>query len=154
MAEKKKQNQPKTQAGKSREVVKARRKQIMAAVANGKTQKQAGIEAGLNPNSAREQVSQILTNPSLKKSFIEILNEKIPDDFHANVYKEGMAAKRGEDEPDHPTRIKAADSVAKLKGLVVDKSQHSFDERALSVLCSILPEEYVAEFKKKLAELL
>jgi len=173
MAEKKKQNQ----AGKTRDVVKARRKKIMQAIAAGKTQKQAGIDAGLKPEYAQQQVSQILLNPIVKKTFVDILSEQIPDDFHANVYREGMEAtkvistnviatnsegmadatsmtKDFIEVPDHPTRIKAADSVSKLKGLIVDKSHHGFDDRTLAVLCSILPEEYASEFKKKLSELM
>jgi len=56
--------------------------------------------------------------------------------------------------PDFAVQLKANDSISKLKGLVVDKSQHGLDERVLSILCSILPSEYVQEFKKKLSELL
>jgi hypothetical protein len=178
MAEKKKQNQPKKHAGKSREVVKARRNKILKAMAKGnKTQKQVGIEAGLSPNSAGEQVHQILQNPSIKKSFQELLNETIPDDRQANKYLEcldatkvisaNVIASNGEgmkdansmtkdfiDVPDYAVQLKANDSISKLKGYVVDKSQHGLDERVLSILCSILPSEYVQEFKKKLSELL
>ncbi len=170
MAEKKKQNQPKHHAGKSREVVKARRNKILKAMAKGnKTQKQVGIEAGLSPNSAGEQVHQILQNPSIKKSFQELLNETIPDDRQANKYLEcldatkvisaNVIASNGETKdfinvPDYAVQLKANDSISKLKGYVVDKSQHGLDERVLSILCSILPSEYVQEFKKKLSELL
>ena len=173
----KKQVQPKKHAGKMKAVVQARRKKIIELITEGKTQKEAGIAAGLNPNCAQSQVSQILIEPNTNKTFHEILNEKIPDDFHSNVYREGMEANKvisanviapnGEgmkgansmtkdfiEVPDNPTRIKAADSVSKLKGYVVDKSQHGLDERVMSILCSILPSEYVQEFKKKLSELL
>ena len=174
---KKKQNQPKTHAAKSKAVAAARRKKIIKAIIEGKTQKEAGIAAGLNPKTAESQVCNILKEPQVNKTFLDILNEQIPDDFHANVYREGMEANKvisaniiapgGDgmadahsmtkdfiDVPDHPTRIKAADSVSKLKGLIIDKSQHGLDERILSVLCSVLPEEYVSEFKKKLSDLL
>lgn len=165
MAEKKKQNQPKHHAGKSREVVKARRNKILKAMAKGnKTQKQVGIEAGLSPNSAGAQVHQILQNPSIKKSFQELLNETIPDDRQANKYLECLDAtkvisanantKDFINVPDYAVQLKANDSISKLKGYVVDKSQHGLDERVLSILCSILPSEYVQEFKKKLSELL
>lgn len=172
-----KQNQPKKHAGKTKAIVQARRKKIIRAITEGKTQKEAGVEAGLNPKNAESQVCNILKEPQVKRTFLEILNETIPDDFHSNVYREGMEANKvisanviapnGEgmaddhsmtkdfiEVPDHPTRIKAADSVSKLKGLIVDKSQHGLDERVLSILCSILPSEYVQEFKKKLSELL
>ena len=160
-----KQNQPKKHAGKSREVVKARRNKILKAMAKGnKTQKQVGIEAGLSPNSAGEQVHQILQNPSIKKSFQELLNETIPDDRQANKYLECLDAtkvisanantKDFIDVPDYAVQLKTNNSISKLKGYVVDKSQHGLDERVLSILCSILPSEYVQEFKKKLSELL
>lgn len=173
---KKKQVQPKTQASKGREVVKARRKKILKALVEGKTQKQAGIEAGLKPEYAEKQVSQILSNPSVKKTFQDLLNETIPDERQANKYLECLDATKvisanviasgGEgmadansmtrdfiDVPDYAVQLKTNDSISKLKGYVVDKSQHGLDDRVLSILCSILPPEYVSEFKKKLSEL-
>jgi phage terminase small subunit len=170
---KKKQNQPKTQAGKTRAVVAARRKKIIKAVLEGKTQKQAGIEAGLSPKTAQKQVSQTLLNPTVNKTFLDILNEQIPSDFHSNVYFEGMKANKvisanviamnGEgmadahsmtkdfiEVEDHPTRIKAADSAAKLKGLIVDKSQNSFDERTLEAILNALPAAFADQIRKNL----
>jgi hypothetical protein len=171
----KKQVQPKKHAGKTKAVVQARRKKIIKAIAEGKTQKEAGIEAGLNPNSARQQVGEILAEPCVQKTFLEILNEKIPDDFHSNVYREGMEANKvisanviapnGEgmkdansmtkdfiEVPDHPTRIKAADSVSKLKGLVVDKKQVGLDERAVELILGALPKEVGDAIRKELFE--
>ena len=172
---KKKQVQPKTHAGKTKAVVNARRKKIIKAISEGKTQKQAGVEAGLNPNSAQQQTSQILLEPCVKKSFLEILNDKVPDDFHSNVYREGMEANKvisanviapnGEgmkdansmtkdfiEVPDHPTRIKAADSVSKLKGLVVDKQQVGLDEKSFELILSALPTEIADAVRAKLFE--
>ena len=167
--------QPKTHAGKTKAVVNARRKKIIKAISEGKTQKQAGVEAGLNPNSAQQQTSQILLEPCVKKSFLEILNDKVPDDFHSNVYREGMEANKvisanviapnGEgmkdansmtkdfiEVPDHPTRIKAADSVSKLKGLVVDKQQVGLDEKSFELILSALPTEIADAVRAKLFE--
>ena len=172
---KKKQVQPKTHVGKTKAVVNARRKKIIKAISEGKTQQQAGVEAGLNPNSAQQQTSQILLEPWVKKSFLEILNEKVPDDFHSNVYREGMEANKvisanviapnGEgmkdansmtkdfiEVPDHPTRIKAADSVSKLKGLVVDKQQVGLDEKSFELILSALPTEIADAVRAKLFE--
>lgn len=170
---KKKQNQPKKHAGKTKAVVEARRKKIIKAVLEGKTQKQAGIEAGLKPEYAQQQVSQVLVNPIVKKTFLDILNEQIPDDFHTNVYKEGMMADKvisanvialnGEgmadahsmtkdfiEVPDHPTRVKAADSVSKLKGLIVDKKTVGFDERTLEAILNALPPTIADQIRKNL----
>jgi hypothetical protein len=174
---KKKQNQPKHHIGKSKAVVKARREKIIKAVLNGKTQRQAGIEAGLKPENIESQVCRILKEPQVNKTFQELLNDTIPDDRQANKYLEcldatkvisaNMIAPNGEgmkgansvtkdfiEVPDYAVQLKANDSISKLKGYVVDKSQHGLDDRVLSVLCSILPAEYVQEFKSKLLELL
>ena len=153
---KKKQVQPKTHVGKSKEVVAARRKKIVKAVLEGKTQQEAGVEAGLNPNSAYSQVHQILQKPLVKKTFLEYLNEAIPDDFHSNVYRDGMNATKvlapELEVPDHPTRIRAADSVSKLKGLVVDRQQHGLDERAVELILAALPAEVAVMLRAQLFE--
>lgn len=144
MAEKKKQNQPKHHASKSKEIAKLRRKKIIKDIAKGKTKRQAGINAGLSPKTASAQVTAILNEPETKKSFQQMLIDICPDDFHSQTYRdcmeamkvisaniialsgEGMADAHGTtkdfiDVPDYPTRLKAADSVSKLKGYVSDK---------------------------------
>lgn len=174
---KKKQVQPKTHACKNREVAKARREKIIKGLVEGKTQEQVGIEAGLSPKTARGQVSMILMEPGVKKTFLELLHESVPDASQTNKYQElleatkvisaNVIAKNGEgmadansmtkdfiEVPDYAVQLKANDSIAKMKGYVIDKQQHGLDDRVLSVLCSVLPEEYAAEFKKRLMELL
>jgi len=81
-----KQNQPKHHIGKSKDVVKVRRKKILKALIEGKTQEQAGIEAGLSPHTAQSQVSQILMNPNEKASFKELLDEVVPDGILVKKY--------------------------------------------------------------------
>ena len=135
--QKKKQVQPKHHAGKSKMAVQARRKKTIKAIQKGKTLKQAGIEAGLNPKSADVQVCQILKEPS----FQELLKTVCPDAFHAQTYRDCMQAtkvisaniiapeaadahgttKDFVDVPDYATRLKAADSVSKLKGYISEK---------------------------------
>jgi hypothetical protein len=164
---KKKQVQPKHHVGKSKAVVAARREKIVKAIMEGMTQQAAGEAAGLNPNSAYKQVSKILQEPSTQKTFLEFLNEAIPDDFHSNVYREGMEANKvisanviapgGEgmkeansmtkdfiEVPDHPTRIKAADSVSKLKGLIVNKEEHTGKDGGPILLSQMSDEELEA----------
>lgn len=58
--------QPKKQAPKNKHAVKARRKKIIAAVAEGKTLQEAGIIAGLAPQSAESQVCRTLKNPQVQ----------------------------------------------------------------------------------------
>ena len=54
------QNQPRHHAAKSKVACALRRKKILKGLMEGKTQKQAGIEAGLSPKTADKQVSAIL----------------------------------------------------------------------------------------------
>lgn len=135
---KKKQVQPKHHAGKSKSVVNARRKKIIKSIQKGKTLKQAGIDAGLSSKTADVQVCQILKEPS----FQELLSKVCPENFHSQTYRdcmeatkvisanviapEGMADAHGTtkdfiDVPDYATRLKAADSVSKLKGYISEK---------------------------------
>ena len=58
---KKKQNQPRHHAAKSKVACALRRKKILKGLMEGKTQKQAGIEAGLSPKTADKQVSVYCT---------------------------------------------------------------------------------------------
>ncbi len=141
---KKKQNQPKTHAGKNKEVVKTRRRKILHALAKGKTKRQAGIEAGLSPKTASSQVSQILAEPKTKQCFAALLDKVVSDERLANKYSDlldatkviscNIIAKDGEgmadansmtrdfvDVPDCATQLRTADSIAKLKGHMVDK---------------------------------
>jgi len=144
MAEKKKQKQPKHHAGKSKLIAKARRKKIIKEIIAGKTQKQAGIAAGLSPKTAEGQVCEILKEPEVQRTFQQMLSEMCPDDFHSQTYRDcmeatkvisanviapggdGMADAHGTtkdfiDVPDYATRLKAADSVSKLKGYISEK---------------------------------
>jgi len=141
-----KQNQPKHHAVKNKVAVKARRKKIVKAISEGKTNRQAGIEAGLNPNNADNQVSQILSEPKVKACFAAILDKVIPDERLSNKYSDllectkvisaNIVSINGEgmkdadsmtrdfiDVPDYATQLRAADSVAKLKGHLKDKEK-------------------------------
>ena len=75
MAKVVKQNQPKHHVGKSKAAVEMRRKKIVKSITEGKTRKEAGIEAGLSPKTAESQVSQILSEPKVQAAFKEILDK-------------------------------------------------------------------------------
>jgi len=164
VAEKKKQNQPKTQAGKSKAVVEARRKRILKALVEGKTQREAGIEAGFSPNSARQLVGQTLAIPCVKKTFQELINEAIPDDLQTSKYLECLNATKcisamviapnGEgmkdansmtkdfvEVPDYPTRLRANDSISKLKGHLIERSEVGLKDNRQSALDQMTDEE-------------
>lgn len=176
LKEKKKQVQPKRHAGKSKAVVKARREKIIKAIAAGKTQQEAGVEAGLSPKSARQQVGEILSEPCVKKSFLELLHEAVPNDMQTNKYRELLGATKvisanviapnGEgmadahsmtkdfiEVPDFAVQLKANDSISKLKGLVVDKSQHGLTAESVELLIAALPKEIQATVRSKILEM-
>jgi len=139
-----KQNQPKHHAGKTKAVVQLRRKRIIQAIADGKTQKEAGIEAGLSPKTAESTTCRILKEPQVKEAFKDLLDKVIPDDYQSIKYKEQLEATKvisanviasnGEgmadansmtkdfiEVPDYPTQLRANDSISKLKGYLSDK---------------------------------
>lgn len=176
LKEKKKQVQPKRHAGKSKAVVKARREKIIKAIAAGKTQQEAGVEAGLSPKSARQQAGEILSEPCVKKSFLELLHEAVPNDMQTNKYRELLGATKvisanviapnGEgmvdahsmtkdfiEVPDFAVQLKANDSISKLKGLVVDKSQHGLTAESVELLIAALPQEIQATVRSKILEM-
>lgn len=140
MAEKKKQNQPKTHAGKSKAVVAARRKKIIKAKIAGKTNKEAGIIAGLSPKTASDQVSQILAEPKTKSAFQALLDKAgVSDERIANKINALMDAKKtvscvsGKDAgagsvdfvdvDDNPVQLNTVKLVCQLKGHLVEKQE-------------------------------
>lgn len=160
----KKQNQPRHHAAKSKTAVKLRRKIIIKALAEGKTQTQAGIEAGLSPKTACAQVNSILKNPETLEAFNTLLNETIPDKEQADKYKECLNATKvisamviapnGEgmkdansmtrdfvEVPDFITRLKANDSISKLKGHLVDRSEVGLKDNGQILLSQMTDEE-------------
>lgn len=140
---KRRQSQPRHHAAKSKEACKLRRKKILKGLMEGKTQKQAGIEAGLSPRTADKQVSAILQEPRTLTLFKALLDKAIPDEKQAEKYRELLEATKvisaiiinGNSQdansmtkdfievPDYPTQLKANDSISKLKGHLVEANQ-------------------------------
>ena len=141
----KKQNQPRSHAAKNRAASALRRKRIIRDVAGGKTLKQAGVNAGLNPKTAESQVSQILKEPKVIESFRALLDKVCPDSKLAAKYDALLEAKKvisamvispnGEGMKDANTmtkdfievddcavQLKCADSIAKLKGHLIENT--------------------------------
>lgn len=128
MKEKKKQNQPKHHANKSKSACKLRRKKIIKALAEGKTNQQAGVEAGLSPKTASDQVSQIISEPKTRSEFQKLLDDAVPDSELATKYKALLESKKCisamwdfVEVDDCAVQLKAADSISKLKGHLVEK---------------------------------
>lgn len=137
---KRKQNQPKTQASKSKPAVALRRKKIVKAILAGKTHQEAGIIAGFAPAAAYKQVSTALQNPSTQDAlFAEFEKLGLDDAGLAQQHYALMEGKRyvparGDDEgcpeargyiavPDLAAKAKAVEMLYKLKGKFIDKHE-------------------------------
>lgn len=76
--------QPKTHAGKSRAAAQARRKVIVNALLDGKTNSEAGIAAGLSPKTAFCQVSNIIKEPKTQNALLAAMERRgMGDDYLA-----------------------------------------------------------------------
>ena len=157
MIAKKPQNQPKHHAAKSKLIAQARRKKIIQGIIEGKTEKQAGIDAGLSPKTAANQVPMILREPETRKNFIQLLNEHVPDKKLTSKYETLLESKKYlptseglTPVDDCSVQLRTADSVAKLKGYLVDKSEIGLDITAIELILSALPPEYAEAVRAKL----
>ena len=153
--EKRKQVQPKHHAGKSKLIVQARRKKIIREIIAGKTQEQAGIEAGLNAKTACSQVSRILEEPQTQRTFLHLLNKQIPDKKLTSKYDKLLESKKYlptseglTPVEDCSVQLRAVDSVAKLKGYLIDKSEIGLDITAIELILSALPPEYAEAVRR------
>ena len=137
--------QPKKQAAKNRVAVKARRTKLLKALTEGKTNKEAGIEAGFSPKSAVEQVSQTLRDPKFQDTLCAAMESiGVTNKYLAERHKELIEAtkviscnitvpggtdmadahsqtKDFIDVPDHQARAKGLDMTYRLRGLYQDK---------------------------------
>lgn len=109
-------------------MVQERAERVFRELAEGKTQKEAGIAAGFSPTCAQQQVSAMLKRPSLKKLFVKLLHKACPDEYHVKKYKELMEAKKSivvkskiVHVPDAAVQLRCADSIARLKNYLVDE---------------------------------
>ena len=153
--EKRKQNQPKHNAAKSKPIALARRKKIIEGIIAGKTQEQVGIEAGLNAKTAYSQVSRILQEPQTQKTFRQLLDAQIPDKKLTSKYNDLLESKKYlptseglTPVEDCSVQLRTADSVSKLKGYLVDKSEIGLDIPAIELILSALPPEYAEAVRR------
>jgi len=140
--------QPKTQASKSKIAVKMRRKKIIKAILEGKTQQESGIAAGFSHKTAGSQVSKTLQNPIVQNALIHEM-EKIGmnDDFLAEHLRKLIDAKKvisaniivtggGSDladagkmrkdyiqVPDYSAMARGLDLICRLRGLYKDRTE-------------------------------
>lgn len=141
-----------------------KQRKLIKARAEGKSLQEAGEIAGMSAKSAQQQACMELKKPEVAEAFSDLLNRACPDSFLADTYKEGMTATKvisamvvaidGEgmkdansmtkdfvDVPDYPTRIKAADSVSKLKGYMVERKEIDLSEALMAAVAARLSGE-------------
>jgi hypothetical protein len=146
-----KETEPRKHATKTRSAAAIRRNKIVEAALAGKPIKQAAIDAGLSPKTAGSQAAQILKHPKAQETFQKLLNRTIPDQTLTNKYNEIMSASKvihfnpetqeRATAPDYATQLRAADSVAKLKGHLVDRQELSGPEGGPIRLTEVSDEE-------------
>ena len=137
---KRKQQQPKHHAGKSRAVASARRRKIVQGVLEGKPLKQIGIEVGLSPKTADNQVTKILREPHTKNALLEAMekaglnDEELARQHCALMNASRYLPARGDDVgspeaqgyiavPDYQAKAKALEMFHKLTGSYVDRHE-------------------------------
>jgi phage terminase small subunit len=147
-----KETEPKRKhAPKNHAAAVIRRNKIVAAALAGKSIKQAAIDAGISPRTAGSQASNILKHCEVQGAFQESLNRTIPDKVLSDKYDEIMSASRvihydpetkeTATAPDYPTQLRAADSVAKLKGHMIEKKEVSGPEGGPIRMTEVTDEE-------------
>jgi hypothetical protein len=140
--------QPKKQASKSKIAVKMRRYQIIRDVLNGKGHAQAGIDSGLSPKTAGQQVTEILKHPEVQNALITamgkigITDDCIAERLHAllfatkvisaNVFAPGSGTDLADagsitkdfvEIPDNVALAKGIEIACKIKGQYTDKHE-------------------------------
>ena len=95
-----------------------KQRKLIKGVAEGKTQKQAAIDAGYSPNSAESIASQELNKTTVKATLLELMEVHGLDDASLlKVHSEMIQATRGEEEaPDWQARGKGIEMAYRLKG--------------------------------------
>ena len=154
---------------KNRAAVAERRKRLIKLLGEGKTEEEAGLAVGFSPNGVRGQVSKIVNSPQVMSEFQRILEKKLPDDkladkfvaltesekivsatiiHHGGLGEANSMTKDFIEVDDCPTQLKAAETIARMKGHLSDKiADVSFnfstltDEQLADIVAGKLPKE-------------
>jgi|SRR3990167_492541 len=130
---KKSAEQPRKHASKARLLTNYRHRKIVEACLSGKPLRQTGIELGLSPKTAGQQVSAIISKPEVQASFVRILEESgLSDKFLADKIRTLANAETTQyaqldgqftdkrSQPAWETQRKTAELVCRLKGHLSD----------------------------------
>lgn len=127
-----------------------RQRRFAAGVAQGKTQRQAALDAGCSPGGADDFAQRAMKNPDFQQAFEEILDRHgLSDEEIARVHAEnlratkvvGTATKDGKitdflERPDFPTRQKAARDGWELRGRI-GSDQHAGNTGAVHIYLTL-----------------
>ena len=125
-----------------------KQKKLVKGIAEGKTKRQAAIDAGYspdNPEAASVSASQQLKKPNVREAFLEAMDKAgITNDTVSQVLKDGLVANRVisaipgteanggtvdfVDVPDHPTRLKAVKIAVDILGVEAAKQVNVRDQ--------------------------
>ena len=125
-----------------------KQKKYIKGVTEGKRKKDAAIDAGYSPNTAKNPLRNIEQSivADHGKTIQQLLDEHLPIEEILNTVKDGMKAEKvtraqafGEftdevTDPDHTTRLKSAEIASKLRGMFVDKVEVATTEKHILIL--------------------
>lgn len=128
-----------------------KQKKLLKGVMEGKSRKQAAISAGYSPASAHSTATLTLNNSKVKTAFQNMLDKAgLTDDALAKKFQELVTAKETKffqkdgvvvetrDVEAIETQRKTAEFVAKLKGHLVEKVEHTADDGLMAVVVGAL----------------
>ena len=105
--------------------VRTREKRLLKVAMEGGDIIGEAIKLGYSEKSADKQVGHILNRTRVQDTFQKLLDKEIPDEVLVKKYKKLLNAKRsenGKNVSDNPVQLKCADSVAKLKGKLINET--------------------------------
>jgi len=146
--------QPKKQKpSKNRILTKARRRKIIEAALDGKNITEVAIAEGYSPRTAAQQARQILSDPSVQRSFVRIMEEQgITDNFLAQkglallnakktvfFQKDGVCTDKREVEA-LETQRKTWETATKLKGHLRETSSGDTSIALMQMVVNVVNE--------------
>jgi len=100
-----------------------RKRKLLKGIVDGKTQRQAAIDAGYSPKTADSQASQILKDVKVSASLQDMMDAAgLSNETLLAKHVELLHAKR-DDAPDYQVQFKALEACYKLKSAFVERKE-------------------------------
>ena len=119
-----------------------------------------GVKAALQTydtsdyNTANQIAVENLQKPTVQTELARLMKESdVTPKRTLRVVSDGMSATKGNGEPDHPTRLRAADMSFKLHGAYPSNQQSSIHQHAHLHLVEALDDLSAEEIDEELAKL-